>query len=302
MAVSVVMPGPGSVVRWLKRAGAWVQAGEPVVQVAVQGAARALPAPAAGMVTALLCPDGQPAEAGADLAYIQAAVRGPGPETLLPWTDVRQRIARNMQYSTVAAAHITTGVEVDLSLVRDLRAGLRARGVPLSLTAFFVAAAAAALRDWPCVNGQVTPAGLLLPDAVHITMPVAAPAGVHPVVLRNAPLKTVSQLDAELQHLAMLARAGRSGPELTDGGTFTVTNPGALGSVWGTAVINQPNCAIMSCHATVERPVATRDRRVEVRPMANLTLSFDHRALDGSVTLGFLGQVRELLAGARLHI
>lgn len=261
-----------------------------------------LPAPAGGMLTALLCPPGRPVRAGADLAYIEPAIPGPGGGILLPWGPIRRRIADHMQYSNRTAAHITTGVEVDLARLQALRGSLQARGLSLSLTPFFVRAAAEALVEWPVLNGQITPTGLLLPGYVHIAMPVATPDGVHPVVLRDAPTKGVVQLAGELRYLTALARSGQAGALVTDGGTFTVTNPGSLGSVWGTAIINQPNCAILDCHAVVRRPVAVEGDRVAVRPMMNLSLTFDHRALDGAVTLGFLNRVKELLETAAVML
>ncbi|BDG60219.1 2-oxo acid dehydrogenase subunit E2 [Caldinitratiruptor microaerophilus] len=302
MSASVVMPAGGTVLQWLKRPGDWVAPGEAVVTVAVGGAAHALPAPAGGVLAAALVRPGSAVAPGEDLAYISPAVAGPGGQRLLPWDHLRLRIAHHMQYSSNAAAHVTTGVEVDVSRLQSLRRALRERGMPIGLTPFLVRAAAEALLDWPCLNGQVTPLGLVLPDRVNICVPVDVPGGVDLIVLRDAPYKTVSHLAAELRYLSALARAGYGGPHISEGGTFTVTNPGSLGSVWGTAVINQPNCAILACQAVVDRPVALPGGRIEVRPVMNLSLSFDHRALDGVVTLGFLNRVREVVEAANVPV
>lgn len=296
------MPGPGSIALWAKRAGEWVRPGEPVGLVTVGQQLLPLLAPTGGVLTAVLRPAGGTASAGEHLAYIDPALAGLEGQRLLPWSELRQRIGQHVQYSSIAAAHVDAGVEVDMSRLQSQRRALKERGLDLSLTPFFVRAAAEALLDWPALNGQVTPYGLLLPERVDVSVPVAIPGGVHLAVLRAAPFKPVSHLAAELALISAQLRAGNWSPELSMGGTFTVTNPGSLGSVWGTAVINQPNCAILACQAVVERPTVAPGGRVEVRPMMNMTLSFDHRALDGVMTMGFLERVKEILEAAQLPV
>jgi pyruvate/2-oxoglutarate dehydrogenase complex dihydrolipoamide acyltransferase (E2) component len=219
-----------------------------------------------------------------------------------PMTPMRQLIARHMTDSRRTAAHCTTVVEVDLSTVvaarRELREAMERRGTPLTYLAFVAAAAVAELDRHPILNASVEGDQLVYHDDVNLGIAVALQEGLIVPVIRRAERLSLEGLAAEIAEAAKRARSGGLTPDDVAGGTFTITNPGQFGAVLATPIINQPQVAILDLEAIVKRAVVVGDDGAEsiaIRPMTNLCMSWDHRALDGAVAARFLGGVKERL-------
>ncbi len=242
-----------------------------------------------------------PAPAPAD--HVHAAPPAPGrPGEVVPLSKMRRRIAEHMVLSKLhTAPHVTTVFEADLSAVmahRDANKGeFAARGVNLTFTAYFMAAAARALRQHPMVNGQWTDDGILLQRDVNVGMAVAIDEGLIVPVIKHADELSLAGLARQVNDLAIRARDGQLAPDDVAGGTFTITNHGVSQSLFATPIINQPQTAIMGVGAIQKRVIVTDDDAIAIRPMVYLTLTFDHRVLDGASADWFMVTVKEALEG-----
>jgi 2-oxoglutarate dehydrogenase complex dihydrolipoamide succinyltransferase (E2) component len=219
-----------------------------------------------------------------------------------PLSPMRRQIAEHMVRSRHTAAHCTTVAEVDMTRVVASRAELKpsfeARGVPLTVLAFVARATVAALREQPVLNASIDGDELVHHDDVNLGIAVALEAGLIVPVIQQAQRLSLEGLAAGINDLSTRARSKQLGPADVQGGTFTITNPGRFGTVLATPIINQPQVAILDLEAVVKRPVViegTEGDAVAIRHMANLCLSFDHRALDGAEAARFLGRVKALL-------
>lgn len=230
-----------------------------------------------------------------------AAEAGPAPGQVVPLDPVRRSIADHMLRSKHTSPHVTTVMEVDLSRVlahRQAHKPLYARdGVNLTFTPYFVLAAVAALKAHPTVNASWSDQGIVLHRGVHVGVAVSLGArGLIVPVVRDADQKSLLKVAAEVADLAGRARERALKPEEVQGGTFTITNHGVSGSLFATPIINQPQCAILGVGA-VQKRVVVIDDAIAIRPMAYLTLTFDHRLLDGAAADAFLARVIETLQG-----
>ena len=216
--------------------------------------------------------------------------------------SMRKAIAEHMVRSRRTAAHCTTVIEVDMSRVAASRAELRpsfeARGIPLTVLAFVARATVAALREEPVLNASLDGDVLVHHDDVNLGIAVALEDGLIVPVIHRAQHLSLEGLAAAIGDLSTRARSKRLTPDDVQGGTFTITNPGSFGTVLATPIINQPQVAILDLEAVVKRPVVVEGEggdAVAIRPIANLCLSFDHRALDGAEAARFLGRVKAFL-------
>src|SRR5262245_1667445 len=226
------------------------------------------------------------------------------PQRRAPMSPMRKQIAAHMVESRHTAAHCTTVVEVDLSRVvaarRELREPMNRRGVPLTYLAFVVAATVEALGRHPILNASIDGDEIVHHDDINLGIAVALESGLIVPVIRRAQRLSLEGLAAEIGDLADRARSGRLQPDDVAGGTFTITNPGQFGAVLATPIINQPQVAILDLEAVVKRPVVIGEDGAEaiaIRPMTNLCMSWDHRALDGAAAARFLGEVKDRLEG-----
>ena len=215
---------------------------------------------------------------------------------------VRRAIAQRMTQSAREIPHAWTMMEVDVSglvaLVKGLKEEFRSReSVNLTYLPFILQAVASALRSAPEVNSSWQDDRIVLKNEINLGIAVARDKGLIVPVLKNADRKTVAELTRDANSLIEKARDDKLGPADVQGGTFTVNNTGALGSVLSMPLINPPQAAIMTTEAIVKRPVVIGDDAIAVRSMMNLCLSFDHRALDGDQAIGFLAQVKGLVEG-----
>ncbi len=225
------------------------------------------------------------------------------PGELLPHSPVRRAIAEHMVLSKRTSPHVTTVFEVDLSRVvahREAHKAAFARdGVNLTYTAYLISAAVSALKAYPAVNSSWSEEGLILHREINFGMAVAlGEGGLIVPVIKNADSLSLLGLARTINDLANRARARQLRPEEVKGGTFTLTNHGTSGSLFATPIINQPQCAILGAGAIQKRAVVVTVDRVDaiaIRPMVYLSLTFDHRILDGAAADHFLGKVVESL-------
>ena len=240
-----------------------------------------------------------------------------------PLTTMRRMIAQHMVQSKQISPHVTTVFEVDMTAVvrhrEQHKETYAQRGVRLTYTPYFVAAAAKALRQVPEVNARFhsgdgsagDQSALVLQKRVNIGVAVALAQGLIVPVIRDADERNLQGLARAVNDLAQQARAGQLAPDALRGGTFTITNHGVTGSLLGTPIINQPQAAILGIGAIVKRPVVrsdgasllpSADDAIVIRPMCYLSFTFDHRILDGARADAFMSAVVEQLQGWSLEI
>ena len=230
-------------------------------------------------------------------APVAAASIGPD-EELVPLTPMRRAIAEHMVRSIQTAPHAWGMTEIDVSPLVKLRAGLlpewqRREGFELTYLPFFVKAVVEALRENPTLNARWSDQGVVLKKRIHIGIAVAVPNGLVVPVVRDADQKSIAGLALAIREIVLKAREGRLTMDDLSGGTFTVNNTGALGSIASGPIINQPQAGIITMEAIVKRPIVTEDDAIAIRSMMNSCLSFDHRVTDGAEALRFLRSVKQ---------
>ncbi|TDA66077.1 MAG: 2-oxo acid dehydrogenase subunit E2 [Chloroflexi bacterium] len=239
----------------------------------------------------------QPTAPVQPVAPVQPAKGG---EQLIPHTTMRKRIAEHMVNSKHTSPHVTTVMESDFKRVAAHYAknkdAFARDGVKLTYTAYFAAATAAALRAFPLVNSSWSDEGVIIHPQVNLAIAVSLGAeGLIVPVIPNADGLSLLGLARAINDIATRARAHRLNPDEVRGGTFSITNHGTSGSLFATPVINQPQCAILGVGAVQKRAVVVEGDAIAVRPMVYLSLTFDHRILDGASADGFLAKVVEVL-------
>jgi 2-oxoglutarate dehydrogenase E2 component (dihydrolipoamide succinyltransferase) len=218
---------------------------------------------------------------------------------------IRRTIARRMMESLQTSAQLTTVIEVDASAVADLRRRhkddfLRRTGVRLSFLPFFVKAAVDVLADHRVINSSLNAdvTEVTYHRNVHLGIAVDSPKGLMVPVIRDAENLSVGGLARSISDVAERVRTGSIKPEELSGGTFTITNTGSRGALFDTPIINQPQSAILGVGAVVERVVPSRVDgilQIGVRSMAYLSLSYDHRIVDGADAARYLSAVKASL-------
>ncbi|MDP2726288.1 MAG: dihydrolipoamide acetyltransferase family protein [Dehalococcoidia bacterium] len=217
----------------------------------------------------------------------------------IPLTPVRRIIAQHMVRSKTEIPHALTVMEVDMTSIVRFRDGIREQfrqreGMDLSYVAFVAKSVVEALKEHPILNSIWTDEKIVLKKEINIGIAVATPNGLIVPVIHGADGLSIAGLNRAVNDLANRARENRLGVNDVQGGTFTVNNTGAFGSVLGYPIINHPQAAIMNMESIVKRPVVLDDA-IAIRSIMNLCLSFDHRILDGAVAGRFLGQVKAWL-------
>ncbi len=233
----------------------------------------------------------------------QAAQEG---ESVEPMSAMRRGIAEHMRRSLDTSAHVTSSIEVDMSKVAAIRRKLKTEyqesyGVNPTYLAFVARAAVDTLRDYPWVNGELRGDSIVTRNYVNIGFAVelADGKGLIVPVVKNAETLSLLGMAKAIADLAARAREKKLLPEDVQGGTFTITNPGGYGTFHGTPVISQPQAAILGTYAVVKRPWVVQDEMSEdviaIRMIMNLTLTYDHRLVDGALAGRFLRDLRERL-------
>jgi 2-oxoglutarate dehydrogenase E2 component (dihydrolipoamide succinyltransferase)/2-oxoisovalerate dehydrogenase E2 component (dihydrolipoyl transacylase) len=202
---------------------------------------------------------------------------------------MRKTIAERMVASRRTAAHVVTFFEADFASLAGFRQQHQLTYLP-----FVIKAVTRAIKDTPILNSSWSENGIVMKHAVHMGIAVALEDGLLVPVIRNAETKGLQQLAKEVADLSERARAKRLNPEEVQGGTFTITNHGGMGSLFSTPIIHQPQIAILGMGAVQKRPVIINDA-IAIRPMCYLSLSFDHRVIDGATADQFMGKMKEYL-------
>ncbi|KAM4690392.1 dihydrolipoyllysine-residue succinyltransferase component of 2-oxoglutarate dehydrogenase complex, mitochondrial isoform 2-T2 [Rhinophrynus dorsalis] len=363
-------------VRWEKAVGDTVSEDEVVCEIETDKTSVQVPAPSAGVIEALLVPDGGKVEGGTPLFVLrksgaapsktkpaEAAApppvqppppppaidtsAGPIPTVIPPVPPVsaqpletkpvsavkpspapaatessqtagsrsehrvkmnrmRQRIAQRLKEAQNTCAMLTTFNEVDMSNIQGMRsvhkdAFLKKHGLKLGFMSAFVKAAAFALQDQPVVNAVIddTTKEIVYRDYIDISVAVSTPRGLVVPVLRNVESMNFADIERTIAELGEKARKNELAIEDMDGGTFTISNGGVFGSLFGTPIINPPQSAILGMHGIFDRPVAVSGK-VEVRPMMYVALTYDHRLIDGREAVLFLRKIKSVVEDPRV--
>ncbi|CUM64411.1 uncharacterized protein PRCAT00002014001 [Priceomyces carsonii] len=217
---------------------------------------------------------------------------------------MRLRIAQRLKESQNTAASLTTFNEVDMSNLMDMRKlykdeFLEKTGIKLGFMGAFAKASTLAMKDFPAVNAAIENNDtLVFRDYTDVSVAVATPKGLVTPVVRNAESLSILGIEHEIASLGKKARDGKLTLEDMAGGTFTISNGGVFGSLYGTPIINLPQTAVLGLHGVKERPVTVKGQIVS-RPMMYLALTYDHRVLDGREAVIFLRTVKELIEDPR---
>lgn len=229
------------------------------------------------------------------LAAVSAPAAQEGPrEEVKRMNGMRKAIARNMQNSHMTSPTVTFNLGCDVTELAKLRAKLKADDIKVSYTDILVKLVAVALREFPLLNCSVDGDNIIYKNYVNMGVAVALDNGLVVPNVRDADKKGLREISAEVKELANLARTGGLPMDRLSGGTFTITNLGMYGIESFSPIINQPEVAILGVNTIVEKPVVI-DGEICVRPILNLSLTADHRVVDGSVAAQFLQRVKKLI-------
>ncbi|QYB00202.1 2-oxo acid dehydrogenase subunit E2 (plasmid) [Rhodococcus sp. USK10] len=332
--------------RWLKAVGDPVGVDEPLLEVATDKVDTEIPAPATGILTAILEPEDAVVPIGAIIARLGAtqpepttareSEAQPEPDSQLVVGDaappdappapavtetsvhaapkavgdrveklspIRLTIARRMLESLQKSAQLTTVVEADLTAIAALRNAhketfVRQTGVKLSFLPFVVAAAVESIGEHPVINSSLNAdyTEVTYRGAVHLGMAVDSEKGLMVPVIRDVDRMSIAEISHAIADLAAAVRTGTIRPNDLAGGTFSITNTGSRGALFDTPIINQPQSAILGVGTVVERMMPERDQNgsllITARSIAYLSLSYDHRIIDGADAARYLASVR----------
>ena len=300
------VPGTGAGGRVTKKdILAFVASGPPAPD-APPAAAPVEPAPPAEPEpVAAPAPPSEPVAVPIAEAPAEAAVAG---EVLEPITAMRRGIAEHMRKSLDTSAHVTSAIEVDMSTVVPIRQKLKqdyeaSYGINPTYLAFIARATVDTLRDYPWINGELRGETIVSRNYVNlgIAVELADGKGLIVPVIRNAEGLNLLGMARSIADLAERSRTKKLLPDDVAGGTFTITNPGGYGTFLGSPIINQPQAAILGTYAVVKRPWVIEDQKgqdvIAIRPIMNVTLTYDHRLIDGALAGRFLRDLRDRLEG-----
>jgi pyruvate dehydrogenase E2 component (dihydrolipoamide acetyltransferase) len=222
-----------------------------------------------------------------------------GPTQVVPMTPMRRQIAERMVASKRISAHVSTFFEVEMTRVAETLAQAgpefeQRNGLRLTYTPFFVRASVEALKQFPIVNSSLDAENIVYKRDINIGVAVAIETGLIVPVVKHADEKSFLGVARAVRDLADRARSKRLSVSDVQEGTFTITNPGVFGSLIGTPIIHQPQVAILGVGAIEKRPVVRGDA-IAIRPMVYLSLSFDHRVLDGALADQFMAKIKSIL-------
>ena len=291
-----------------------VPAAEPAPPVApVPAPAEPAPAPAAQAPPAPPAPAPAPPAPAAQAPPAPAAAPAPAAsaelepgETVEPMSAMRKGIAEHMRRSLDTSAHVTSAIEVDMSKVVAIRKKLKqeyeqAYGVNPTYLSFVARATVETLREYPWINGEIRGDKIVTRNYVNLGFAVelADGKGLIVPVLKHTEGLNLLGLARGVTDIAKRAREKKLMPDDVQGGTFTITNPGGYGTFHGTPVISQPQAGILGTYAVVKRPWVVTDELgqdvIAIRPIMNITLTYDHRLVDGALAGRFLSSLREKL-------
>jgi 2-oxoisovalerate dehydrogenase E2 component (dihydrolipoyl transacylase) len=218
----------------------------------------------------------------------------------IPVTGVRKAIAAHMHRSKHEIPHAWTMIEADVTNLVEYRNRIKAdflnnEGFNLTFFAFFVKAAAQALKEFTQINSVWAEDKILLKKDINISIAVAAEDALYVPVIKKADEKSIKGIARDISELAQKARSGKLTAQDLSGGSFTINNTGTFGSVQSMGIINHPQAAILQVESIVKRPVVINNNMIAIRDMVNLCMSLDHRILDGLICGRFLQRIKEIL-------
>ena len=231
-------------------------------------------------------------------------------DRVIPMSPLRRLVAEHMVVSKRTSPHVGTVAEIDLAGVARVRDAQKnafraAHGFALSFLPFVVHACVRALREYPALNASVLEDAIVEKKDIHVGIAVETEKGLVVPVVRHADRLSLAGLAEAVEDLASRARSKKLSPDELKGGTFTVSNPGRDGNLYGFAIIHQPQVGILRMGEVVKRPVVRSiggEDAIAIRPIMHLALSYDHRAVDGAPANGFLHRIRELLEAAEFDL
>jgi 2-oxoglutarate dehydrogenase E2 component (dihydrolipoamide succinyltransferase) len=263
-------------------------------------------APAPPQAAAPAAPPARPAAPPAPApaappTFAPAAAGGAARTRIEPLSTMRQKIAEHMVLSKRTSPHVTTVHRVDMTKVAKQRERHKAAfqqqyGFSLTYLPFITRACVAALRQYPLLNSSLDGTNIIYHNDINIGIAVALENGLIVPVIRAADEKNVLGLQRSIVDLAARARSRQLKPDEVQGGTFSITNFGSFGSLMGTPVINQPQVAILGV-GTVDKTPVVIDDAIAIRSICHISLSFDHRLIDGALADQFMTKVKEVLQG-----
>ncbi|XP_066483378.1 dihydrolipoyllysine-residue succinyltransferase component of 2-oxoglutarate dehydrogenase complex, mitochondrial [Tiliqua scincoides] len=306
----------------LRKTGAAPAKAKPAAAPAPEAAAPTAPPPPAAPIPTTMPPvptvstlpvDAKPVSAvkptaapAAAPAVEPGASKGARLEQRVKMNRMRQRIAQRLKEAQNTCAMLTTFNEIDMSNIQEMRARhrdpfLKKHNLKLGFMSAFVKAAAFALQEQPVVNAVIddTTKEIVYREYVDISVAVATPRGLVVPVIRNVETMNFADIERAINELGEKARKNELAIEDMDGGTFTISNGGVFGSLFGTPIINPPQSAILGMHGIFDRPVAVAGK-VEVRPMMFVALTYDHRLIDGREAVTFLRKIKAVVEDPRV--
>jgi pyruvate dehydrogenase E2 component (dihydrolipoyllysine-residue acetyltransferase) len=256
-------------------------------------------------------PPAQPAAAAAPPAAGMPAPTGPlqpvgavTPGAVVPMSVMRKKIAEHMVLSKRTSAHVHGVFAVDVTRIVTFREKMKdsfeqATGNKLTFTPFFARAVVHGIRKWPIINSSVEGENIHYHPSINLGIAVALDWGLIVPVVKNAEERSFVGLQRAISDLGERARTKKLKPEEVQSGTFTITNPGVFGAMFGLPIINQPQVAILGVGGIVKQPVVLTDRdgidSIAIRSMVHLSLGYDHRIVDGAVADQFMAEVKKFL-------
>ncbi|RSH77746.1 2-oxoglutarate dehydrogenase complex E2 component [Apiotrichum porosum] len=305
--VSVNAPQSGKIVELLAEEDSTVTVGQDLIKIepgeAPEGEAAAAPAAAESAAPAAEAPKAEAPKAAAPAAAAPAPkAAAPHPPRRRPLPLLRRALAPAARRPNAAAA-LTTFNEIDMSSIMEFRklykdGVLKAEGVKLGFMSAFSRASVLALREIPEANASIEDDQIVYRDYVDLSVAVSTPKGLVTPVLRNAESMGLVDIEREIAALGARARDGKLSIEDMSGGTFTISNGGVFGSLYGTPIINLPQAAVLGMHSIKEKPVVVNGQIV-IRPIMVVALTYDHRLLDGREAVTFLVRIKEYLEDPR---
>lgn len=236
----------------------------------------------------------------------EQSVSGSREEFRVKMNRMRLRTAERLKNSQNENASLTTFNEIDMSNVIEMRAKYqqaftKKHGVKLGLMSPFVKASAYALTNQPIVNAVIDQGDIVYRKFIDISVAVATPRGLVVPVIRNVESMNYADIEYTLSKLGEKARENKIAVEDMEGGTFTISNGGVYGSLFGTPIINPPQCAILGMHGIFDKPVAVNGK-VEIRPIMTVALTYDHRLIDGREAVTFLKTIKSAVEDPRVML
>ena len=226
-----------------------------------------------------------------------------------PLSVMRKKIAQHMVLSKQTSAHVTTVFEVDFTAIDKLRRQYKdayaERGTKLTFLPFVIQAVVAGLREFPIINASMDDASVIYHRDLNIGIAVALEWGLIVPVVKNADEKNILGLSKTINDLGERARTKKLAPDDVQGGTFTITNPGIYGGLFGTPIINQPQVAILGVGGVKKRPIVVETKEgdfIAIRSMCILSLTFDHRLIDGAVADQFMARVKAFIEAGQFTL